>query len=107
MRLVRLLHTQIGVPPSTADNQEIWKDAILFNSYVSHLLDLFLVLYNHILFVMEREEFIKQKNPLETKDLVPLIEILKSLFFYILANEKSEMDGNLIANMRKFMSLCQ
>ena len=104
---------EVGVAPTTTSRVESWKDAILFNAHCVTLLDLFLQCYNHFVFVMEREEFIRQRQPFECKDLVPLIRLLRGLFF-----EHCSQSGNvktssalsahphLVNSTRRFLHQC-
>ncbi|ETO25254.1 hypothetical protein RFI_11875, partial [Reticulomyxa filosa] len=72
-----LLVHEIGLSPSGSNNVDIWKDALWVNSSVHQLLDLFLLLYNNHLFVMEKEEFVQQISPFTISTLPSLIQILK------------------------------
>eukprot|EP01083_Nonionella_stella_P278008 945296_1 len=98
--LWRVLVDELGPIES---NVERWKDAIYFNDYIQRLLDLLLMAYNHLVFVIEREEFIAQKQPFECADLVPLIALLRDVFFEHCTKKVLSSQPNLVNSIRRFV----
>ena len=88
---------------------ELWQETLIQSEDIQIYLDLFLMCYNQLLVVMERDEFLNQKNPFEINTLIPLISVIKSVFFQCLKNEKTLPENNkqLLNNMRTFIVLCQ
>ena len=66
--------------------------------------------YNHFVFVIEREEFIKQQQPFSCKELVPLIKLLRTLFFQhcsqtnkAITESSLSKNPNLVNSIRRFI----
>jgi len=100
------LISEIGVPINgNKNNIEIWKDSIFFNEYVIILLDLFLMCYNHFIFVIEKEEFHSQKQPFTTIELIGLIKLFKTIFFQHCSKQSNYLNKNpnLINSIRRFL----
>ena len=84
---------------------------IIFNDNITNILNLFLMLYNHCLHIVNKDEFIKQIEPLNVDDIPLLINVFKSIIFVQLNshdNSKYKIDNNfLIKNIRIFIHLIQ